>query len=334
VNLDLLRSLAVLVVVVHHIFKLTGYENLTDSIGRAGVCMFFVHTSLVLMWSIERDPQVARFYIRRIFRIYPLWIAVLLFVIVFKLPQTAHDVFPHFGHGELIANLLLIFNLKFGANLVGASWTLPIEVQMYLFLPFLFFFVRGTRLLWPLLLCDLFLMAYARELLPADDATLAMCVPYFLPGVMAYVLTKRTTLRRLPGWFFPVFLSVLLLIQYRFGSLRQSWFFCLALGLGIPLFRDIAAAPIRVAAHQIAKYSYGIYLTHTTLIVFAVRTLHTQPMPLRIGLFVVTLCLVPMIFYHVIEAPMIRFGARLARRVDKGPGPQIDRRLMDLEPAP
>jgi peptidoglycan/LPS O-acetylase OafA/YrhL len=43
-------------------------------IGLLGVSLFFVHTTLVLMWSLERDPHPLRFDVRRAFRIYPLWL--------------------------------------------------------------------------------------------------------------------------------------------------------------------------------------------------------------------------------------------------------------------
>jgi hypothetical protein len=34
------------------------------------------------------------------------------------------------------------------------------------------------------------------------------------------------------------------------------------------------------------------------------------------------------------EAPMIRFGARVAKRIEPGPGPRIDQTTLSLEPAP
>ncbi len=87
-NLDVLRSTAVLLVLVSHVIMATGH--LDDPLLKAwglrqvaqlGVLLFFIHTSLVLMMSLRRleaaPNMVARFYIRRVFRIYPLAIVTI-----------------------------------------------------------------------------------------------------------------------------------------------------------------------------------------------------------------------------------------------------------------
>ena len=53
-NLDFLRSVAVLLVVYAHTLLYCGRLDLIGWAGLIGVCLFFVHTSLVLMWSLER----------------------------------------------------------------------------------------------------------------------------------------------------------------------------------------------------------------------------------------------------------------------------------------
>ena len=74
-NLDLLRTVAVLLVFVGHLMLTAGVRGLGD-VGRFGVLIFFVHTSLVLMLSMERLGLTGgrlyfAFLIRRFFRIYP-----------------------------------------------------------------------------------------------------------------------------------------------------------------------------------------------------------------------------------------------------------------------
>ena len=49
-NLDFMRSVAVLVVAVSHLLLYTGYVRFIGWSGLTGVTIFFVHTSLVLMW--------------------------------------------------------------------------------------------------------------------------------------------------------------------------------------------------------------------------------------------------------------------------------------------
>src|SRR5690348_12512925 len=83
-NLDLLRAVAVLFVLISHCLRVAGLFDRPalriwgiSNLGHFGVLMFFIHTSLVLMMSLERlsksgGSTAARFYIRRAFRIYPL----------------------------------------------------------------------------------------------------------------------------------------------------------------------------------------------------------------------------------------------------------------------
>src|SRR6266700_312428 len=60
-NLDLLRSAAVLLVFGVHYYDIRngGLEkwSLPWHLGQLGVLIFFVHTALVLMWSLERSDQ-------------------------------------------------------------------------------------------------------------------------------------------------------------------------------------------------------------------------------------------------------------------------------------
>ena len=91
-NLDLLRSFAVTLVVGFHLAKFFNFKfaglRITD-FGLLGVMLFFVHTTLVLMFSLERQSMrpaaslFIPFMVRRCFRIYPLALAVVLFVYFF-----------------------------------------------------------------------------------------------------------------------------------------------------------------------------------------------------------------------------------------------------------
>src|SRR5580698_5913169 len=80
-NLDLLRSVAVVTVLVAHVYGALNVRHYGPFYGAFGVGLFFVHTVLVLMWSLERRPQVLDFYVRRVARIYPLAIVVVLIAV-------------------------------------------------------------------------------------------------------------------------------------------------------------------------------------------------------------------------------------------------------------
>ena len=328
-----MRSLAVLCVVAAHTIDFLGHPRVAGWSGITGVCFFFVHTSLVLMFSLERDPSVGSFYLRRAFRIYPLWLVMVGIITVFRLPQFPPTfTYAHPGVLGLLSNVTLTFNLAHRQEIVGAGWTLPIEVDMYLFLPVLFFFVRQVKQLWPLLVLDVFIMVFNHQTF-GYVSWFPMCVPCFLPGIMAYLLWDRTQ-RRLNPWLFPMWLFLLIGLNQKYGNWRHNWISCLLLGLSLPFFREISWQPLKRAAHIVAKYSYGIYLTHLTAVVVFTHILRSHSLLLRIPIFLLMLVIPPLLLYHFVEEPMIKLGSRLARHFHDRWAPRITEGVLNTEPAP
>jgi len=319
-NLDLLRSLAVLSVVLDHVLLAYGITSIgplhVEWIGLCGVFVFFVHTALVLMWSLERKPHTLDFYIRRIFRIYPLPILACAVALLFHAP--VHGTPLHYfqytappGPLSALAAFLLIPNLVPGGSGYlpeSVMWSLPYEVEMYVLLPVIFFFVRRNFSLWPLVLFWTFAFVVGKSLFPGDGHNFILCLPLFIPGVIAYVGFSRYR-SRLPAWTFPIALLAawtLLVIGPRW---RRADVLCLALGLGLPLFHQITAPWLIAASHTIAKYSYGIVL--------GLYLLPHRPIAIQIAVILSSTALLAAAAYHLLEAPMIRIGSRLANRAEQ-----------------
>src|SRR5579862_891517 len=220
-NLDFLRAMAVTMVVVFHLLLFFGvwrqYGKNLSRFGYAGVFFFFVHTSLVLMFSLERltrkysgaDLYLA-FMIRRCFRIYPLGVLAVIIIVLFQLPmghvgplgfQSVHVSMP-----GLISNLLLTQNLTNTESILGPLWSLPLELQMYVFLPLLFFMAVRIRTVRPLIL--LWVMAVALGLVQIRFGhlpDLVRYIPCFLPGIIAFKSGEKSV-RRVPFILWPVFI--------------------------------------------------------------------------------------------------------------------------------
>ena len=159
-NLDFLRSAAVLMVLFDHLCRRFYLDHLgwfgVADVGVFGVLLFFVHTSLVLMYSMQRSglhgmALVKNFAIRRVFRIYPLSILAVLTAVALHLHADGRGISfgPRPGAVEFVSNLLLIQNLTFSDSIIGPLWSLPIELQMYLLLPILFLWRK--RSFWKLI---------------------------------------------------------------------------------------------------------------------------------------------------------------------------------------
>jgi peptidoglycan/LPS O-acetylase OafA/YrhL len=315
-NLDFVRSVAVITVVVEHTLMVMGINNFgpypIPYLGVLGVLVFFVLTALVLMWSLERRPHTLDFYIRRWFRIYPLAWAVIVVALVFHTPTGPGFVYTHPGIKEVLLEATLLRDS--GRDLVGVMWSLPYEVQMYLLLPMAFFFVRKNFSLWPLLLLW-GLVIFITHSFPSSGHSFAVALGYFLPGIMAYVAFGRWK-PCLPGWLLPVFLVAMWAVFLYHCNFHKGWWFCLTVGLGLPLFRQLRSEWVLAPSRQIAKYSYGVYLTHSFAIAIGFHLMRGHSLAVRLLAESVPLVILPVLAYHLLEHPMIRIGSRLAAKAE------------------
>jgi peptidoglycan/LPS O-acetylase OafA/YrhL len=343
-NLDLLRSMAIVLVVVDHTLLAKGILHWGSwsvaDIGVFGVYLFFVHTSLVLMWSLERRPNALDFYIRRAFRIYPLAIVVILFVAAAHAPVGGTP--EHFFQASswtpktLLLNCLLLQDGSGNRQMIDTvMWSLPPEIYMYILLPGLFFYARGVRRLWPLLLVwGLVLLVDGRTFGVSNRGNgFPMLVPDFLAGVVAYVgYMRRRTL--LPFWVLPPLLAGLFAFVMTMTRFRADWCACMAVGLLLPLIAEMRGAVLMKVVQQVAKYSYGIYLTHNLGIVVGMHVLEGKPFAVQLAAELATTAIGAYAAYHLIENPMIHLGARVAARLAQERGLPSEKSLETLEPAP
>ena len=331
-NLDLLRSVAVLSVLADHLAATFGIAQKHPkfwALGRWGVLLFFVHTSLVLMMSMGRlglsGWQLhSTFYIRRFFRIYPLSIAVILIVVAVGIPPTSWpDDIPTASFRGVIANLLLCQNLTRDPDVIGPLWSLPYEIQMYLVLPALFLFVRKCRAgslagLWygaaGLGMLQSWLAGTNYGLrMGLDRFGIAEFAPCFLAGIIAYYLLRRRQNTELPFWVWASALCTVswVYVQWNAGAGRvrfPEWLCCLAIGLIVVYCAESQDRALNFLTHQIAKYSYGLYLGQVPVLWFAFVKLRNSSLWLKWPVFLVLIAIVPVAFYHLIEEPFIKIG--------------------------
>src|ERR1700759_1323329 len=90
--LDVLRGLAAMAVVYHH----AGYWVWTEphdvgdrwfAAGVFGTTLFFLISGYIIPASLERKGSLRGFWISRIFRLYPLWVTVIVAVAVLDRPS-------------------------------------------------------------------------------------------------------------------------------------------------------------------------------------------------------------------------------------------------------
>lgn len=329
--LDGIRTIAVLLVVVCHlVLQLTaGAEPAYYSVramGHLGVAIFFVHTTLVLMGSLKRHgPAPIPFYVRRVFRIYPLAIAIVSFIALMQLTSpNPMDL------GRLLSNLFLVQNLTGDQPYIGPLWSLPYEVQMYLCLPLLYAVTCTRRpVLWSAMLYVAAIVLAAADTgnlahfhVPATSPSLLRYVPCFIPGALAFVLAGRIP-QVLPPFGLGLVLTAIVvlapwLVAIGAPETLVMWAVCLVLGLTIPACRELTSQPIARATKTVATYSYGVYLTHVFAL-GAIEGLMPGPAIVQWAAMLILLPGLAYICYHGIEKRGVALGARLAERLSARP---------------
>lgn len=303
--------------------------------GVFGVFLFFVHTCLVLMWSLERRPHTLDFYIRRAFRIYPLAIVVIVIVCILHLPVNGNAEHPFLyvpiTPSTFLANLTLMNNLVHRQTVESVMWSLPIEVQMYLALPMIFVFARKERTIWPFLLLWLLSAVAISVNFGSFGANTISVIPNFLPGVIAYIGFMHRK-PRLPGWTFGLLVLLLSTAFELHPSMKSGWCACLLLGLALPFFRQMRRSAITRAAHEIAKHSYSIYLLHIWALALAVYYLRLHSVAAVLAVEFAAVAALAYIGYRFVEEPFIRIGAKIAGRlqVRYTKAPDVPARGLDL----
>jgi len=323
-NLDILRSIAVLSVFGSHLGYAVGklkqlpFGMDIGPFGRAGVLIFFVHTSLVLMMSMERMrvtgwPLFAQFYMRRFFRIYPLSILLCVVVSLCAIPRGLFAASFVWSPRMFLANVLLVQNITHSGLLSSPLWSLPYEIQMYLVLPILFM-LMATRHWW-----ISFAIALGAACFAGRHLELAQFAPCFLVGVLAFKVLPLIRRPPLAWWLWPGAVVALLLWYDVFhpssNGLNKEWALCAAIAVLIPLFQDCHGIPALVAK-LIARYSYGIYLCHLPLMWIFYRKLSvvgTTPLAIRHLGFAVSVSILPVLCYHLLEYPFIKVGVNLSQ---------------------
>jgi len=151
-QLDALRTLSLTAVVFQHTMRPQG--ALLGDIGARGLMVFFVISGFLITGilldardraeaqGVAKRGVLARFYIRRFLRIFPLYYAVLAIAVLLHEPSTRQHLF------ELATYRTNFLLARLGHNLppVTPLWSLAVEEHYYLVWPLIALFARRAML--------------------------------------------------------------------------------------------------------------------------------------------------------------------------------------------
>lgn len=168
--IDAMRGIAFLGVLVFHTTALVPdlggpLRRFADQ-GFEGVQLFFVVSALTMFLSLDarkgrESRPILNFYLRRFFRIAPLFYAAALFLILFGHRMTGD---ARFDAASIVCTFLFVhgWTVDYINYLVPGGWTIGVEMSFYLLVPLLYYWITTPqRAAWGVILSLLFAGAAA-----------------------------------------------------------------------------------------------------------------------------------------------------------------------------
>lgn len=332
-SLDLLRGAAILLVVLSHCADATtsivpGLKSFAMDRGQLGVQLFFIVSGCTMMLTFGNRVDAAAacsFYIRRVFRIVPLfWLAIVFYLLI-----TEGEGFKAWApDGVSASDVLLTFLFLHWSSatafnsVIPGGWSIAVEMQFYLLFPLIIYlFKRRNGPLFCYAVIALlsavgqfaaqqYLIPQMAAALPKDHAYLADGFFYcWLPrqsicfgfGILLYDYIEH---KKLPT------LGTLLLIG---ASLASLW------GGEVVVLFAISFAILAFNASNslmslLGRHSYAIYLTHYALVLAIMRLVSIDLFPMLVLVTGLSLALSYYVAEPLIERRFNRLGHWLALR--------------------
>ncbi len=346
-TIDGLRGYLAFAVFIHHAaiawqFHQTGEialpsERIFAQIGQVGVAMFFMITGF-LFWDRllkqGRDHDWQAFAISRVFRLYPLYLPLLLALLAtvfylqgWSLHESPQQLLKHVALWLIFDRPDINMVTGTGTLISNVTWTLTYEVYFYLALPLLgmIFIYRGTHARTIACLVGLYLLA---QVVGWEHSLKKKYLLGFLGGIAAAYWIRKPALvtwgrSRLAAIVALVLLVVVLTLLRKtfavFPLLLLSVFFFVVVS-GNDLFGALRLRSVR----WMGEISYSTYLLHGFLLWWMAYHFYPQggfaphdPLPFlaMIAVCCVLLVLISSLTFLIFEKPGIAKGKQWVKQL-------------------
>lgn len=332
--IDGLRGFLALGVFCHHFTIWEGYlhtglwrapeNHFNSQLGPIGVNLFFMITAfLFTRHIIGRELDWKALYIKRIFRIFPLYLLSVAIVFSFAFSLSATWTTSPAETLKAVGRWLMfqqsnINGIEHSSTLIaGVVWTLAYEAVFYCFLPILALLFRKQGPKWIYIL-PLLAFAYFKYFhMSAEPLT------YFGSGILAAALYDLRATHRIAESAAGNILALICLATPMYLPLN-SYLDLTMLSLSFILISS-GASIFGMLTHKVSRTlgeaTYSVYLLHGLLLTFSFRFLigwepASQMPTLNFALtalpITASLIVLSFLSYRFIEMPGIQMGKKLA----------------------
>jgi peptidoglycan/LPS O-acetylase OafA/YrhL len=318
-NFDLIRNILSFLVFFTHwnILTASGYEFFLFHLSGIAIDLFFVVSGFLIWWSYNADQRISSFYIKRFFRVFPLYFILIslqtLFFIYYS-NGSIEELFKYFTSNIFFLNFFapsvgnVLSNLEVNA-INGSLWTLKNEIAFYLLVPLIFKLHAkyGVRVLYALYICSVIYMLYFQYL---NNERMLVQFPaqmrLFLTGILLYIFFDKI------GRYKPTIVAIIcLILVIQFRDYSYFRYIIYPFTLGVLLFYVVYyVKPIIIKF----DFSYSFYIVHFPLIQLAILfdLNPSSPVISFILLFSLTI-LISYLSELYIEKRFIKFGRKIIK---------------------
>lgn len=312
--------LSILVVLSHTGFYINDFNQ-----GVSAVVIFFMLAGYVvtgLLYKTEYNIQV--FYIDRFLRIYPTYLITLFFVSIFVFnfshfsPKfTTYNIFSHLtiiplDYYWIKYPTVFTAGARSGHYLNPQAWSLGLEIQVYLLLPFILKYNKVKIIAF--IASILFFISISLSDLNADQYNyrfIAGSLFVFILGSFLYDVEKRgkTNLTIVYLYLFFVFLSIVIGCFYNIDKPYLAEEF-IGLLVGIPMITYLSQIQVKSKISKVlGGMSYGIFIGHY-LFIYIMEYFYPQFKSGQISFFIIIAALSTIysfFIYYIIDRKVERF---------------------------
>lgn len=351
-GIESLRAYAAIAVIVFHIIHLAQFDPpqsfmaLKWHLGR-GVPLFFAVSAFSLAYGyfgrLGEGAQQREFYLRRLFRIAPLYYLATFLQLALNYPP----MWALHNPVDLFLNLTFLFGLSPNhvEGIALASWSIGVEMLFYAILPLVLFLVRSLRVAIAFTaLSSLAAVIYFVALSGMPGVPFAFIqhgfvfnLPYFAFGLLAFFVWRVAS----PRAFWPVLLAAVAGIGVLLWAAAAYGTFVVT-PLGSAIYQTLWGAPLALLCLALAwrdgppvswpvtrflgKISFSLYLAHPHVLAVLDTTgiyERVQALPGGSGMRFLMACLITLAvlvpisyaLFRLVEAPGMNLGRATVARL-------------------
>lgn len=340
-NFNIIRIIASIMVIYGHMSAIMGVTVFTvynQAVSTIAVKIFFIISGYLITKSFMSDPNFLSYMVKRVFRIFPGLIAVVLFAVAVvgplftSLPLKDYIADPNTR--LYLRNMILhpIYSLPgvftdytYPNAINGSLWSLPVEFAMYLLLPLVVVIFKKLKFLKPGILVTALLFLAINVIKTANYPALRYVVwgnnlPDWLSLIPFFFIGSFMSFKEFKKYF-NLQLATALLVAGSLISVDYAKSEIL-LFITLPYFIlsfALCEKPLFCGWFKRCDFSYGLYLYGFII----QQILFNALKKFNISLNVMTLICVAatlvfaILSWYLVEKPMQKLGGKIVKKLKK-----------------